>query len=100
MPIKNLETGEVKHWGFGDNRSAWPRCGAKTRAGGRCQQMPERNPKLPELPRNGRCRFHGGLSTGPRTLEGRRRVGDAARARYRAWADAGFPNLWPPAGEP
>jgi delta 1-pyrroline-5-carboxylate dehydrogenase len=33
------------------------KCGAKTRAGGRCQQagMP-----------NGRCRYHGGLSTGPR----------------------------------
>jgi hypothetical protein len=31
-------------------------CGAKTRAGGRC-----RKPKMP----NGRCRFHGGLSTGP-----------------------------------
>jgi hypothetical protein len=33
------------------------KCGAKTRAGGRCQQagMP-----------NGRCRYHGGLSTGPK----------------------------------
>lgn len=26
--------------------------------------------------------MHGGASTGPRTPEGRRRVGDAARARY------------------
>lgn len=33
------------------------KCGAKTRAGGRC-----RKPKMP----NGRCRFHGGLSTGPK----------------------------------
>lgn len=33
------------------------KCGAKTRAGGRC-----RKPKMP----NGRCRFHGGMSTGPK----------------------------------
>ena len=33
------------------------KCGAKTRAGGRCQQL--------GMP-NGRCRYHGGLSTGPR----------------------------------
>ena len=48
-------------------------CGAKTRNGGRCG----------ELVRAGRrCRLHGGASTGPRTVEGRRRIGDAARARY------------------
>jgi len=34
------------------------KCGAKTRVGGRC-----RKPKMP----NGRCRFHGGMSTGPKT---------------------------------
>lgn len=34
------------------------KCGAKTRAGGRCQQA--------GMPKNGRCRFHGGLSTGPK----------------------------------
>lgn len=33
------------------------KCGAKTRAGGGC-----RKPAMP----NGRCRFHGGLSTGPK----------------------------------
>src|SRR5438445_400377 len=38
-----------------------PRCGAKTRKGTRCQ--------CPAMP-NGRCRLHGGLSTGPRTPEG------------------------------
>lgn len=32
-------------------------CGAKTRAGGRCQQRGMTN---------GRCRYHGGLSTGPK----------------------------------
>ena len=35
-------------------------CGAKTRAGSPC-----RSPAM----RNGRCRMHGGASTGPRTLE-------------------------------
>jgi hypothetical protein len=33
------------------------KCGAKTRAGGRC-----RKPSMP----NGRCRYHGGMSTGPK----------------------------------
>ena len=30
---------------------------------------------------NGRCRNHGGLSTGPKTLEGRRAVAEATRNR-------------------
>ena len=30
---------------------------------------------------NGRCKLHGGMSTGPTTLVGRRAVGAAARAR-------------------
>jgi hypothetical protein len=42
-----------------------PRCGARTRAGCPCRQ--------PAMP-NGRCRLHGGLSTGARTPEGRRRA--------------------------
>jgi hypothetical protein len=41
--------------------TASPRCGAKTRRRTPCQ-----GPAMP----NGRCRMHGGLSTGPRTLEG------------------------------
>ena len=41
-----------------------PRCGARTRGGCACRQ--------PAMS-NGRCRLHGGLSTGPRTPEGRRR---------------------------
>jgi hypothetical protein len=48
---------------------AAPRCGARTRCGGSCRQ--------PAMA-NGRCRMHGGLSTGPRTPEGRARC---ARAR-------------------
>lgn len=38
-------------------------CGAKTRAGTPC--------RLSSIYRNGRCKFHGGLSTGPVTVEGR-----------------------------
>lgn len=38
-----------------------PRCGAKTRKGKSC--------RAPAMA-NGRCRMHGGKSTGPRTLEG------------------------------
>jgi len=40
-------------------------CGARTRAGGRCGQLGMGN---------GRCRYHGGLSTGPRTVEGLERM--------------------------
>ncbi len=49
---------------------AAPRCGARTRAGGCCRQ--------PAM-RNGRCRLHGGISTGPRTAEGRARCARARR---------------------
>lgn len=44
----------------GDFHSA-PRCGAKTRKGTPC--------KAPAMA-NGRCRMHGGKSTGPKTPEG------------------------------
>jgi hypothetical protein len=47
-----------------------PRCGARTRSGGCCRQ--------PAM-KNGRCRMHGGLSTGPRTAEG------LARSRRARW---------------
>ena len=45
----------------------WPgrRCGAKTRAGGACQN--------PAIGGRSRCKLHGGLSTGPRTPEGKAR---------------------------
>ena len=42
-----------------------PRCGAMTRAGTPC-----RSPAMP----NGRCRMHGGTSTGPRTAAGLARL--------------------------
>ena len=42
-----------------------PRCGARTRNGVAC-----RSPAMP----NGRCRLHGGKSTGPKTAEGLERM--------------------------
>lgn len=40
-------------------------CGAKTRTGAPCKRK--------DMLKGGRCRLHGGLSTGPKTLEGKRR---------------------------
>ena len=42
------------------------RCGAKTRKGTPCRLLSEAGRR--------RCKFHGGKSTGPRTLEGRERI--------------------------
>ena len=68
---------------YGDPDAA-PRCGALTRKAEPCRQ--------PAMP-NGRCRMHGGKSTGPRTLDGLARL-QAARTRHgrysadnRRWAD-------------
>lgn len=49
------------------------KCGAKTRAGTPCRCKPREN---------GRCKFHGGASTGPRTKAGRKRIADAQRKRW------------------
>jgi len=38
--------------------------------------------------RNGRCRLHGGLATGPKTEEGRYRISQAQRKRWAAWRAA------------
>ena len=67
MLIKNNVTIGIE-WRFGPD---WPglRCGAKTRKGTACQR--------PANKKNGRCRLHGGASTGPRTKEGRARIAEA-----------------------
>ena len=69
------------------------RCGAYARSTGK--------PCKASAMRNGRCRNHGGLSTGPRSEEGKKAIGDASRARlaaghlerlqagYRAWLNSG-----------
>ena len=53
------------------NPNLAPRCGAKTRLGCPC--------KSPAMG-NGRCRMHGGTSTGPKTAEGKARIAAARRA--------------------
>ena len=53
------------------------RCGAKTRSGTPCRAKP--------LPGKTRCKFHGGMSTGPRTTEGRARIAEAQRRRWAEW---------------
>ena len=65
-------------------KSERPRCGAKTRVGGRCQAPPVWD-RRGDVPRNGRCRLHGGLSTGPKTAEGMRRTLAALRAGRARW---------------
>lgn len=56
------------HTRFGPN---WPgiRCLAKTRRGTECQRAAYKH--------NGRCRLHGGASTGARTPEGVQRISEA-----------------------
>jgi hypothetical protein len=61
------------------NPSRAPRCGARTRRGTRCE--------CPAM-RNGRCRMHGGLSTGARTPEGLERIRRAATKHGRYSAEA------------
>lgn len=55
-----------------------PRCGARTRQGTPC--------KGPAMP-NGRCRMHGGPSTGPRTAEGIERI-RASRTKHGRYSQA------------
>ena len=63
------------------------RCGARARSRGGlpCQAPPVLDPET-RLPRNGRCKMHGGRSTGPLTAEGRRRIAEAQRRRWRSRA--------------
>lgn len=58
------------------SRRERPACGAKTRAGGTCAMRVE--------PGKHRCRLHGGLSTGPRTEEGRRKHSERMKALWAA----------------
>ena len=59
--IRPLNRGRLKNGNPSGDYMAAPRCGARTRAGCSCRQ--------PAMT-NGRCRFHGGKSTGPRTADG------------------------------
>lgn len=73
-----------KPWLFGPNWQG-ERCGARTRSGNSC--------KRPGNKINGRCKLHGGRSTGPKTKEGFARLiaaktkhgGFSKDARVKAW---------------
>jgi hypothetical protein len=54
-------------------------CGAYARSTGKPCQAPPRA--------NGRCKLHGGKSTGPRTSEGKARIAEANRRRWAARLD-------------
>ena len=62
------------------------RCGARTRGGTPCQAPPVWDDARNQ-PVNGRCRLHGGLSTGPKTQKGRRRSLEALRRGRAAWLE-------------
>ena len=87
MANNNLEKGIP--WRFGPARPLQS-CGARTRLGTECQKPP--------LAGKTRCRLHGGLSTGPKTTEGKARIVAAhwkhgrrsrafTEARKQIWAD-------------
>jgi hypothetical protein len=61
----NRNRGKLRHGNPSGDFLAAPRCGAQTRAGCACRQ--------PAMA-NGRCRMHGGKSTGARTESGLARV--------------------------
>ena len=71
-------------WRFGPK---WPgqRCGAKTRRGTPCQR--------PANKLNGRCRLHGGASSGPRTEQGRAKIAAANTTTVQHTRAMIIPNL-------
>src|SRR5579864_2815028 len=69
-PMRLPRRGWLKHGNTPGDPNSAPRCGAKTRRSTACQ--------APAMA-NGRCRMHGGASTGPRTAEG------LARSRRARW---------------
>jgi hypothetical protein len=67
----------LSHRGLPLKRKLRPRCCAKTRAGAPCIMR--------VVPGKRRCRFHGGMSTGPKTKAGRARIAEAQRRRWKAF---------------
>jgi hypothetical protein len=79
-PVHREPRGPLRNGNPRGNPNLAPRCGARTRRTG----CPCRAPAM----RNGRCRLHGGKSTGPRTEEGRARI-RAARTRHGRYSAEG-----------
>ncbi len=70
MQAKRTEKGEQME---GKKTLTVTRCGART-TNGICEQLP--------INGTGRCRLHGGLSTGSKTPEGRKRQSEAQIVRW------------------
>jgi hypothetical protein len=75
-PYRDID-GRERVIGWNERKRDRPRCGARTRAGGSC--------KAPVVRGKSRCRMHGGLSTGPRTAEGKARTLAALKAGFQRW---------------
>jgi hypothetical protein len=75
-PYRDMD-GRERVVGWNERKRDRPRCGARTRAGGSCQ--------APVVRGKSRCRMHGGLSTGPRTAEGKARTLAALKAGFQRW---------------
>ena len=58
-----------------ESTNRWKPCGAFARSTGKPCQAPGNG-------RGGRCKLHGGMSTGPRTEQGRQRLREAMRMRW------------------
>jgi hypothetical protein len=76
------QPGKAQAYGLTGDGRALPRklrpaCGVRTRRGEPCVAR--------VVPGKRRCRMHGGLSTGPRTADGRARIGEAQRRRWARW---------------
>lgn len=65
----------LQQWGYSYTKAFTKtvKCGARCRDGHAC--------RAPARP-NGKCRCHGGCSTGPRTEEGRRQISEAQKRRW------------------
>jgi len=68
-----LGMGGAAFWVGRIKKASRPCCGAKTRKGGSCQARVVSGAE--------RCRLHGGLSTGPKTADGRARICESNRRR-------------------
>ncbi len=68
-------------------------CGAKTRRGTKCQAPPVWD-KDNDVAKNGRCKLHGGKSTGARTEKGREAIRESNRRRAKVkQASSGEQNI-------
>lgn len=81
VPVYRRRFDTVAGGGYGVNGSlAKPRCGATTRKGAPCQAK--------AAPGKSRCVLHGGMSTGPKTDDGRDAIAAAQRARWERYRQA------------